>query len=420
MHMPVSRSRVIDKTPFFYGWVILTVGTITSVMIGPSQTFTFGLFVDAYVNELDLSRSQLSLFYGIATLTAALLLPLMGRLTDRFGARSMILWAAAGLGLACWTMGQVQGLLVLMIGMVALRFFGFGSLQLVSNHVIAQWFIRRRGLAMGLAGQSLAIGLLVFPPLGEALIDQLGWRNAWVAFGILVILIVIPIGWLFFRNNPEQYGRLPDGEPNLGLQSGATAAEVNWTLAEAARTPIFWIFALGLGSMALAMAGIVFHQIALYAERGLSREVAIRAFQIIALFSVAGNLGMGRLLDRYSGRKLLVVALLILVVALYTLQIMSTIWQATLCAALLGIVSGSFRVLDATVWAKYFGRRHLGSIRGATMIGSLGATALGAFPLGLSYDRLGSFNPALTAIMLLPLILAAIALLIRRPEKVLD
>jgi hypothetical protein len=96
-------------------------------------------------------------------------------------------------------------------------------------------------------------------------------------------------------------------------------------------------------------------------------------------------------------------------------QLMATPGQAFLYGALLGLISGSFRVIDAVIWAKYFGRLHLGSIRGAAMIGIVGGTALGAYPLGLSLDYLGSYEPALTALLVLPLSSSLVTFFIKPP-----
>src|SRR5215204_1888588 len=147
--LPLRSSRIIRLTPFFYGWVILMVGMLGIVMMGPSQTFTVSLFIDHIVLDLGISRSVVSLLYGIATLTASFLLPFTGRLVDRFGARRMIVVDALTFGLAIMLLSQLSGPWSLLGMFLIVRFLGFGSMQLISNTVIAQWFVRRRGFVMG-------------------------------------------------------------------------------------------------------------------------------------------------------------------------------------------------------------------------------------------------------------------------------
>jgi MFS family permease len=420
MSIHASRtSRLIRATPFFYGWVILGVGTWGSVMMGASQTFTFGLFIDALVTDLHLARATVSLLYGLATLGASFLLPLVGRSLDRYGARYVMIAATLGFGLACMAMAGVQGGVTLLLGLLALRFLGFGAMHLVSTTLITQWFIRRRGLVMGLAGQSLAISLFIYPPLGEWLIAHFAWRGAWIAFGLIVWTMMVPIGWFFYRDKPELYGLSPDGERTDAPQDKRATGdnEINWTLAEARRTGAFWIFAAALSVTAMVTAGLVFHQTSLFVERGLSRESAVGIFQVVALGSIAGNLLMGRLLDRLSTRFLLVCLMLLLAFTLFLVQVMNAPFHGILYGTCMGLCSGSFRVIDAVVWAKYFGRQHLGSIRGVTMLGATGGTALGAFPLGLSMDLLGSYNLALDGLIVLTVLMACMVLLAKHPQK---
>jgi len=414
-------SRLIDAIPFFYGWVILAVGTWGSVMMGPSQTFTFGLFIDSLVTELQLSRGTISLLYGLATLAAAFLLPLVGRAIDRYGARQVMLVVTLGFGLACMAMAGVQGFVTLLLALLVLRFLGFGAMHLTSTTLITQWFIRRRGLVMGLAGQSLALSLFIYPPLGEWLIAQFSWRGAWLAFGLLVWIIMLPLGWLFYRDKPELYGLYPDGDrPTRNTDQVAPAmppAEIHWTLAEARRTRAFWVFAAALSVTSMITAGLVFHQTSLFVTRGLGREAAIGIFQVVAFASIGGNLLMGRLLDRFSPRFLLVALMMVLAFTLFLVQVMNTAMHGILYGICMGVCSGSFRIVDAVLWAKYFGRQHLGAIRGVTTLGATGGTALGAFPLGLSMDLLGSYGPALDGLIVITIIIGAIVWFTKQPQK---
>lgn len=408
-------SRLIRRIPFFYGWVILAAGTAGIVLMGPSQTFTVSLFIDSFVHDLGISRANVSLLYGIATLSASFLLPITGRLVDRYGTRRLIVVTALAFGLGIMALSRVTGPVTLLIGLLAVRFLGFGSMQLVSSTVIAQWFVRRRGFVMGLAGQSLAISLFIFPALSSRLIEAFGWRGAWVALGALSMALMVPVGWLFFRDRPELYGLHPDGDGDD--QAADLAHEEHWTLPEARRTGIFWLFAAAFSAISMITAGLVFHQASLFAVRGLPLTLAVQSFQLSALFSIGGNLAMGVLLDRVSPRRLLAAQMLLLASCMLLVQWLAGWRDMLLYSALMGLLTGGMRVMDATVWAKYFGRRYLGSIRGATMLGTVGGTALGAYPLGLSYDLAGSYGPALTTLLALPAAIAFMAFSIKRPAR---
>ncbi len=181
---PIRQSRLIDRTPFFYGWIVLLAGSLGSVMMGPSQTFTISLFIDTFVTELSLSRATVSLLYGVATLGASAMLPITGRLVDRYGPRKMMVLISGAFVLSCASMSLVTGAASLLVALLILRFLGFGSMSLVSNNAIAQWFIRRRGAVMGLSGQALAVSLLLWPALTETLIQTFSWRSAWIGISL--------------------------------------------------------------------------------------------------------------------------------------------------------------------------------------------------------------------------------------------
>lgn len=412
---PPRSSRIIRFTPFFYGWVILLVGMVGIVMMGPSQTFTVSLFIDHLVRDLGISRSVVSLLYGIATLTASFMLPITGRLVDRYGARRMIVVDALTFGLAIMLLSQLNGPWSLLSMFLIVRFLGFGSMQLISNTVIAQWFVRRRGFVMGIAGQSLAISLIIYPALSNWLIGELGWRMAWVALGTLALAVMLPVGWIFFRDRPELYGLLPDGSAPSAAELAAIRNEEHWTLAEARRTPIFWLFFAGCTSLSMITAGMTFHQTSLFQVHGVDGGLTVMAFQVQAVFAVIGNLGLGYLLDHLPARRLLAVQTLCLIAAIVQMLFLHDWLDVVIYSALLGLTTGSFRVMDATVWARYFGRLHIGSIRGATMIGTVGGTAVGTYILGLGYDLTGNYDIALYGLLALPILITIASFIIKRP-----
>ena len=383
--------------------------------MGPSQTFTVSLFIDPIVQDLGISRSVVSLLYGVATLAASFMLPITGRMVDRYGARRMIVVDALSFGLAIMLLSQLSGPWSLLGMFLIVRFLGFGSMQLISNTVIAQWFVRRRGLVMGIAGQSLAISLIIYPALSNWLIGELGWRLAWVALGALALAVMLPAGWLFFRDRPELYGLVPDGNAPTAGELAAISKEEHWTLAEARRTPIFWLFFAACTALSMITAGMVFHQTSLFQVHGVDGSLTVMAFQLQALFAVVGNLGIGYLLDHVAARRLLAVQMLCLVGAMAQMLFLHDTLDVVIYSALIGLTAGSFRVMDATVWARYFGRLHLGSIRGATMVGTVGGTALGTYVLGLGYDLSGGYDSAIYVLLSLPILIAIASFIVKRP-----
>ena len=213
-------------------------------------------------------------------------------------------------GLACIYMGLVTGGLMLLFGFTMIRMLGQGSLSLVSNYTINQWWMRRRGMVVGISGVLMALlGMGAFPNLLNWLIGLIGWRPTYMAMGLVLIFVMAPVGYLFYRSRPERYGLLPDGAStrNVGGQSQTQDfVEEEWTLSEALHTPAFWIVVSGLASISMLATGLTFHMVSIFEDSQLSADAAAAVFLPISMVSAAVNLGSGILVDRVPIRFLLV------------------------------------------------------------------------------------------------------------------
>ena len=227
-------SRLVKESPVFYGWIILAAGTLGLILTSPGQTYAVSVFTDYFITDLGLSRSLVSLLYTVGTVVGSLALPVVGRRIDRRGPRRMVVIISLLFGLACMYMGLVQGALMLGLGFIAIRMLGQGSLALVSQNVINQWWIRRRGTVMGVSGLLVSLlGLGGFPSLINWLIPVYGWRVTYALLGLLLLGIMLPLGFLLFRPRPEEYGLQPDGriEHTQSSRAPGELAEDNWSLA---------------------------------------------------------------------------------------------------------------------------------------------------------------------------------------------
>jgi MFS family permease len=420
--LPVTQhSRLINKSPVFYGWIIMLVGTLGLILTSPGQTYAVSIFIEQFITDLALSRSLVSTLYTLGTLIGSLALPLIGRLIDRQGSRRMVTIIALLFGLACIYMGSVQNALMLGLGFLAIRMLGQGGLGLVSQNVINQWWVRRRGLVMGLSGLLTSIiGVGGFPIVINSLLPIYGWRVTYVLLGLLLIGLMLPLGALLFRPQPEVYGLQPDGNQATTGKDAETSlrvAEENWTLAEASRTLPFWILALGLALIAMLSTGLFFHMVSIFADKGLDSTVAASVFFPIAMTTAVVNLGGGMLADRVPPRLLLAAALVFQSLSLGLAEFMDGVELALMYGVALGATTGLMRIANSVVWANYFGRRHLGSISGTASTILVFGSALGPIPLGFTRDLWGSYTPALTALTILPLILGLVSLFTDRPRK---
>ena len=215
-YLALKDRRLVRDSRIYYGWVVVGAAMVVMALTIPAQTAGLSIFIDALIFDLGLSRTAVSFSYTAATVLASLLLPWIGRRIDEYGPRRAVTLIAVLFSLACVWMGFVGGLVTLFIGFVLMRGCGPAALSLVSIHAVNLWFVRRRGTAVGWMYVGLAITTALFPLLIESLLGQIGWRNAFfvVAGGLFAILL--PVGALLFRAQPERFGLVPDGRPRRG------------------------------------------------------------------------------------------------------------------------------------------------------------------------------------------------------------
>jgi len=411
-----QKSRLVAATPVYYGWVILAVGTLGGIMTSPGQTYAFSAFLDHFISDLNLSRSLVSTLYTAGTLAASFVLPYVGRQFDQRGARVMMTLVTLLLGLACIYMSFVRNALMLAVGFFLLRQLGQGSLSLVSKSVINLWWVRRRGLVMGIGGIAGALLSGLFPYLINALIPLYGWRITYAILGGVLILFMLPIGWLLVRNRPEDHGLVPDGDlGDVGDGKTSPVIEHHWTRAQALRNPAFWIVTAGLASMSMLNTGLTFHLFSVFEDSGLSSDVAASVFVPIAATGALVQLAGGLAISRIPVHYLLVLSLFFETIILVWAPALSSLNMAYLFGFFMGMQGGLEMIVSSVIFANYFGRRHLGSIAGFAATLLVAASALGPMPIGIARDLLGNYSAVLSTFAALPFALALACLFFCKP-----
>jgi len=421
----VRRSRLVNDLPIYYGWVILAAGVVGYICSSPGQTYSVSIFIEHFIRDLGITRSTVSTLYMVGTLCAGLTMPFVGRQIDSRGPRVIVGVVTVLFALALLYRSLVRNAWMLGFGFLLIRILGQGSMSIVSGNVLNQWWVRRRGLILSMAGILFSLlGSGSFPTLINTLIGRFGWRTSYRILGLAVAVIMLPVGQLLFKLRPEDYGLLPDGAGELTGSDGAEAAagaessvvEENWTSREAVRTGAFWIIGLGLGSISMLSTGLQFHMVSIFAGAGLATEAAAGAFMWVALTGALVRVVGGVLVDRIPVRYLLVAALVGQTASLLLAPRLSAS-SAGMYGIVLGVTGSLQMTVSTVVWAKYFGRRHLGSITGIASVLNVGGSALGPMPMGIARDVFGSYAQGLTLLAVLPFVLGIVALFSRRPLR---
>ncbi|WP_103027149.1 MFS transporter [Salinibacter altiplanensis] len=416
-------SVLVERSPVYYGWVVLSISTLGMAATLPGQTAGISLFIDAFIEDLGLSRSVVSWLYTAATVIGSLALPLAGRLLDRYGPRRVAVALIALLAISCVGMRWVSGWVGVFVGFMCLRGFGQGALSLVNNHAVNLWFERRRGLAVGVLGVGMAGATALFPPLMEMGLQAYGWQTTYLIMGGLLAVIMLPLGALLYRDAPERYGLSPDppvASPNQEMASGAAPSKTTGAEdaairgvrpAVAYRTWTFWLFT-GAGVCTAGFGtGLLFHHFSILEEVGVARGRAAQFFVPLGVVTGLLNVGTGWLVDRYPPRLLLAGQLTLFGAMMALLPAVDTTAEVWAYGGVFGVAQGMQGALLGSAYAYYFGRAHHGTIRGLANTVFIGGTAIGPAVLALGPDFLGGFAPILWIVTPIPLVLALAALL---------
>ncbi len=398
---------------------MLPIAMLAQAATSPGQTFGISIFNPSFLETLNISLSQLTGAYLIGTLLAAVPQPYIGGLMDRFGLRRMMTIIVILLGLACFYTATVQSLWMLLIAFFLLRLFGQGALSLLAANIPAMWFHERLGRVSGLMNASVAGATAIIPPFILWLITNFGWRWAYAILGVMVWIILLPILVILFRNRPEDVGQHLDG---LSLNPGVASpklihglsdpepSEHSYTLKAAQRTRAYWIMLVYTAVWAMVATAIYFNLLPLFTSKGLTETQAAATYTVLAISAVITQFVAGSLADRLPLNWLLSLAVSALTMAILTLALVVTPWMGIAYAIFMGITQGFGGVVTGTLWARYYGREHLGKIRGSIFTAGVAGSSIGPFLMGLIYDNTGSYQSSLWLFVavLLPVIIAAL------------
>jgi len=393
---------------------VVSAAAVALALTAPGQTAAVSVFVDPIIDDLGVTRSAVSTAYLVGSLAGAFVMPYLGRLIDRFGPRRIMAAIAICFG-AILIIGsaasEITGLTAAFIG---IRVGGQGALGLVATTTVAIYVHRRRGFAIGVSSAIGTAGISLAPMLLERLVATSDWRTVWIWEGIAVWALVIPAALLLLPRRPPERGPVHDATAESEEHRGPLP-DVDWTLAQAARTGMFWAVTGGVGVCALVATGLNFHQVSLLGERGLTATEAAATFLPQTIAGLITSFGLGWLADRFSDRVLIVITMLLLAAATVGAGWVTPGFTAVLYGIALGACGNGIRTLEAVAFPRCFGLRHLGSIRGVVHAVGVGASAFGPLLVALGRDHATSYRPILFALTALPLMVVVAAVLVRKP-----
>ncbi|MGB5951568.1 MAG: MFS transporter, partial [Ornithinimicrobium sp.] len=306
--------------------------------------------------------------------------------------------------------GDIVGLTA---GFIGVRMAGQGALSLAATTVVARTITHRRGLALGIATAVGSGGISLAPVFLAAVIPDIGMAQAWRYEALAVLCVVTPIA-LALPRTPQQP---PVSDGAIDVTTPPAQDVDSWTFAEASRTGMFWVIAAGLAATGLLSTALAFHQISILGAQGLSSLEAAANFLPQTLTGIAATLVAGALSDRVPPKYCVTFSMVTMAAALLLIPTISPGWTAIVYGLVLGAAGGSIRGIEAAAFARYFGTRHIGSIRGVATAINLASTAAGPLVLSVGRDLSGGYHLPVVCLAVLPLVVAVLSVFVRAPSR---
>jgi len=424
---PDPRTPTEARPRLFYGWWVAlaaffaTFGSVT--FFNP----VLGVFSQLLEEDFGWSRSDVAAALSVGGLAAGVGAPFIGRILDRWGGRWVVVASGITMAFCAVMLSQMTQLWHLLLFYAIGRALAVGAMSPAGFVATANWFVRRRPMVAGIVAAGPRVAMAIFPLIVAVVIDAFGsWRAGWIALAIIAVLVVIPSA-VFMRRRPEDMGLRPDGDPELVTIEGEVPTivrETDFTLREALRTRAYWLVGLSIALVVFCGGAINFHQIPHLVGQGLSRT---EAAMIVAIWSGIGVIGAvtgGAIAQRFTMRWTMTVALGGMAGSILLLMNVTTVPGAIVYALVYGSFFGVMVSLMQVVYADYFGRRSMGTIRGSFQPVEMGMNAAGPFVVGLWFDRTGSYDaPFIGFAVLFGLAALALALAsypstpVRTPEE---
>lgn len=404
----MSSSPTSSRTPA-YGWVIVVLAAAAMVATLPGRTHGLGMITERLLQDetLHLERVPFSDINFWATLIGASFCFPAGWMIDRIGLRITSALVLVLLGLTTIAMTRVQSQKELAILITLTRGFGQSALSVVSISMTGKWF--RKGLPFATAVYSVLVSIgfmAAFYWAGQ--MHAVDWRTQWASLGQFV-LFAAPVFALLARSAPADLSSVAEDEPSTDV--------VNFTLGEAIATPAFWVFGIAVSLYGLISSGISLFNESILVERGFSKTMFLELGFKTTLIGLLGNLLTGLMATRLSMKFLTTVAMGLLAGALLSLPWITS-YPALICYAVVyAFAGGMITVIFFTVWARLYGRNHLGRIQSIAQMLTVVASAVGPRILAQAYDRYGTYTPAIVGLGIVAIGLACVAAVVPTPRR---
>jgi len=396
----------------FLGWRMVAVAFFVDFVAVGFFFYSYGVFFKAIAAEFGGSRLGVSLGLTVTAAVGAVAAPLIGNALDRYPLKRIIGIGAVSMALGFLALSFVRNPLefYLAIGI----FIGFGASAmggLATAKLVANWFSRKRGMALGIAATGISASGVVMPFVSAALIDNFGWREGFMMFSAFTAVVVVPLVLLLVISRPEDVGLKPDGQlfdsdPSAGKHSSTNPDPAPPILKERN----FWVLVTVVGLLFCCQSATLTHMVPRVTDTGVSLQMASLVMSVCAGFGILGKLSFGFLSDYWQPRNAIWATVAAQILGQLLMFNGDNLWVFTAGAGLFGFGMGGVVPLQGALVGRLFGRERFGKALGAMRPAMFPLQIIGVPLAGWIFDSTGSYDPAFIIFLGLYVLAALVAI----------
>ncbi|MSQ26004.1 MAG: MFS transporter [Dehalococcoidia bacterium] len=397
--MPLRPPRI------FFGWYLVAAASVMTMLVATVVFYAFPLFFVELRAEFGWSAAATAGAYSFQRAQGGIAQPISGFLINRFGPRLMSIISMILIGLGLILLSRTNALWQFYAGSLIVSLGASVGFIYAYNSAVVAWFHRHRKRAISIVYIGSPLAGLLLGGVGF-LIASLGWRDAFLACGIITFAVGIPLSFML-RPSPEPYGLRPDGDPHdaeasLETRTAPPAARAGLTVRQALRSRVFWVLAIALGTESFALNGLIVHQKAHLLNVGFAGAAAVLIIQAMVLGQLLGRVPFAMLADRFEMRRLAAVLFGLAAVGVLAFAYAGTLWLLALAALCIALAHGTLAPMHPIIVADYFGTRSFAALFGLFEIPSVIGGVLGPFLLGRAVDLQGTYVTGLIIAAIVP------------------
>lgn len=390
--LQLEKSASLEKAPsrYFYGWNMV-VASFFIVFALWGAYYGFSVFFKSMTHEFNWTRAQTSGAMTISLLIGGLTAPIAGRLIDRYGSRLIMAICAFLAGAGYIMLSTVSSLWQYYLWYGVVIGLAMSASYVVPAATVNHWFIKKRGLALGLVFSAFGVGQMVVPPLATQLLNIFNWRISYIFIGASVFILTL-ISTLFLKDFPRDKGLMPDGEVKSTERDKIAAWGL--TFIEAIRTPGYWLLVAVWFVFAIPTYIIGVHLIPYATDVKIDPMKAATIFTVIGSFNIAGRIVFGHLCDKWGNKPIVFISFAAVFSAMLIMIGARDLWPFYLAGALYGTFYSAVDIAIIKVTGDFFGNRSIGAIMGTTGLAWRMGAAGGTMVAGVIFDITRSYSNA--------------------------